>query len=81
MGQNDVYDILSKLRTKSDKWYSIEEIKAIMEDRNMSDGCIRNTKNCLFKLSCANIIQAKGQGLWDHKKLFRAFSKESENQT
>lgn len=70
MGQLEVLQFLINKRAISDKWFCAKEIKKGLGEEGKGIG--NNLYNSLYKLSVFGFIEAKGQGLWNHKKVFRA---------
>jgi len=70
MGQIEVYNFLKNKRAYSDDWFSASEIKEGLKEIGEDYG--NRIYNMLYKLSVFGFIEAKGQGLWKHKKVFRA---------
>jgi hypothetical protein len=72
MAQSIVYDYLKEKRKLNDYWYSSKQIHQGL----IKDGIhctIQTISNDLLKLAQFNLIQCKGVGLWEHKKVFRAY--------
>ena len=66
MGQAEILKFLEDKRAYSDKWYSGLEIRRSIKVNNNG-----NFYNDIGKLVCFNLIEWKGDGLWNHRKLFR----------
>lgn len=73
MSQSEVHDFLIEQRKKTDKWFTIKEVKNELKLKGFSNGQIQGVTDDLFKLSVFNLIQWKGVGVWRHHKEFRAF--------
>lgn len=73
MSQHEVYKFLKQHRALSDEWLEAKQIKDLLIKKGITNSSIKNVSNNLYKLSAYNLIQFKGVGLWDHKKLFRAY--------
>lgn len=69
MGQAE---ILEFLESNPNNWYSAKDIKEAFEEKGHSPGQIHNIYKDLYKLAAFKIIEWKGLGVWDHKKVFRA---------
>jgi len=70
MGQREVYDYLKARRLRSDAWMSIKDVRAGMKKKGFT---CNKAFDDLIRLALFKMIQCKGQGLWNHRKLFRAF--------
>lgn len=71
MGQAEAYKFLVEQRKKNDDWFPVSEIEEALKDC----GCNNTDKKIygnLFQLVKFNMIEFKGEGLWQHRKLFRA---------
>ena len=75
MGQQEVLNFLVKQRVNNAQWFCIKEIREGLEALGLSNGSLKGLSDDLYKLSVYNLIDAKGQGLFDHKKVFRAKKK------
>lgn len=75
MGQIEVYEWLKKQRVKSNKWFEVNEIIEGLKSNGNDQNLKKTIYKDLFRLSCRKDIEAKGIGLWNHKKLFRAYKR------
>jgi hypothetical protein len=73
MAQADIENFLIEERKKSDKWFTIHEIKIALSNKGLSNGCIKGVADDLMRLCSFKRIDYRGVGLWEHHKEFRAF--------
>jgi len=71
MVQAEILNFLSGRKQKGEEWCSVPEIKDHLVSIGYGNGTIQKIHNTLFQLSAFDCIEFKGQGLWEHKKLFR----------
>lgn len=72
MGQLEVIKFLELQRDKGiTKHFTIQEIQKGIKEMGATDGQLKGVGNNCYKLSCCNIVAVRGQGLWNHRKLFR----------
>lgn len=72
MSQSDVEGFLREQRKKTAKWFSAKEVREALTKEGHSNGTINGVYDDLYKLTAFGHIEFKGEGLWKHKKLFRA---------
>lgn len=67
MGQSEIIEFLKNERRFTDKFFTAKEISEAMLRRGYSHRVYEE----LAKLMVYNLIEWKGEGVWEHKKLFR----------
>lgn len=69
MGQREIIIFLESERKINDNWFSANQIREGIKNNgtNLKYGIYDD----LMKLSLFSLIDCKGEGLWNHKKLFR----------
>lgn len=74
MGQYEVLDLLRKKRKESDSWFTATQIFNELREKGKTSKHMNSGKyDDLYKLTAFGQIQFKGEGLWKHTKLFRAY--------
>jgi hypothetical protein len=69
MGQKEILEFLNNKRSYTDDFFSAKEIsKALMESHQIR---CANIHSDLMKLVVFNFVEWKGNGIWNHRKLFR----------
>ena len=71
MGQSDVMMWLENQRVKGEEFYTITQIQKGIQDMGLGNGAVKNVGGNCYQLCCFGILEVKGVGLWNHKKLFR----------
>jgi hypothetical protein len=69
MRQEEILKVMQQLRKISDKWLTIEEIRAYMKNNRIIPPQDLHTK--LLNLSEFKIIECQGIGLYNHYFIFR----------
>lgn len=72
MGQDEVLNYLIEKRELSEEFFTARDIQMGLKDKGFSNGVISGVHTDLYKLISFKIIEWKGKGLWNHRKLFRA---------
>lgn len=77
MSQRDIIEFLELEYMKDkERWHSAVEIRTGLKLRNNGINCSSYTSgaiyNDLYRLMLSNLIEYKGEGLFNHRKLFRA---------
>lgn len=72
MSQRDVIVWLENQREKNNKFYDAGQVKLGLMSQGLSESAVKQVYNNLRKLAVFNMIEWKGKGIWDHKKVFRA---------
>ena len=73
MSQQEILDYLELEYIKDkDKWHSAVDIKNGLKDKGLYNGFDKNGYNDLYRLMVCNLIEWKGEGLFNHRKLFKA---------
>jgi len=75
MGQREVIKFLEDKRSINEDWFAVVDVEKGLKDRGFSNGVIKGVCNDLYKLAAFNLIQWKGEGIWKHRKVFRAKKK------
>lgn len=75
MSQLDVSNWLKNKRAYTDKYFTVREIEKGLQAKGFSNGVIKGVNHDLFRLALFNSIEFKGQGIWKHRKLFRAMGR------
>lgn len=72
MGQGDVLEFLKEKRNnKNNNWFSLSEIKENLKQSGVSDKVLSKVHSWTYKLCAFDLLEVKGVGIWNHKKLFR----------
>ena len=71
MGQREVIEFLEKQRQTSDRWFDMKDIKSCLLEEKVSNSTIQKLAGTMFTLMIFDMIEMKGVGIWEHKKLFR----------
>ena len=75
LSQSDVLQVLQEQRLQSEGWFSVRQVKEALQQKGFSNGVLKGVPCDLFRLACARIIDARGVGVWEHRKEFRAIKK------
>ena len=71
MGQIEVLKFLQGERAITEKFFTVKEIKQGLRDSGNNEGLNGVAEDCL-RLTLFSLIECKGEGIWNHRKLFRA---------
>jgi hypothetical protein len=73
MSQQEILDYLELEYVKDkDKWHSAVDIKNGLKDKGLCNGFTHRGYDDLYKLMVYNLVEYKGEGLFNHRKLFKA---------
>jgi len=64
-------DILNILEASPGCWLSMNDIKEALKKAGKSNGVLTGVSNDVYKLAAFKFIDVKGDGLWQHTKLFK----------
>lgn len=73
MGQYEVLDFLRNKRKEGKEWFTARDIQEALKKKKYSYGVQKGVYDDVYKLVAFGQIQYKGEGVWNHKKLFRAY--------